>query len=711
MVRQGFEFRISAFGGLGGFKIVAVKKSTYENLFHPASIAVIGASDDTLKPGGRVFMSIKDNGYTGALWPVNPKSKEIQGIPAFESIETLPGAPDLAILAIPSKFAIAAIQSLADKGTGAVIILTAGFGEKNEAGKEMEREMLEIGKAADMAIIGPNCSGFLTNTYKGKFAGIVPKLPGKAVDIISGSGATVDYIMEQADRRGLSFGIVVNLGNSIQYGVEDLLKMYDEQYGQENARVLLIYMESVKKPGMLLKHARRLIKKGCAIVGVKSGATPAGERAAASHTGAMASPDTAVQALFEKAGIIRVYSKAELIDTACALVACRGTLKGRNICVLTDAGGPGVMMSDEVFRQGLSMTQFKETTLKRLSELLPPEAAWTNPIDCLPSRDAELIETIIGLLVKEEAGNVDAIAVLTGNSGMSDIAPIYDAIAEAMKKSPIPVLPVLSSLTSASKEIDRFRSNGSIYFQDEVSVAKALAKIVVPNKTEAPTTTLPGYDKTAIAAVLNGKKEVLSPDDVDTLLKASGFSLPALVTIMDKADLAAACETVGFPLVAKVVGPLHKSDVGGVKVGIINLAEAEQAYDHMMKIKGATGVLLQSMVSGTEMILGVSREGSFGHLIMFGLGGIYTEVLKDVRFALAPLNSSESMEMVQGIRSFPILEGVRGQEAVDIEKVADNLQRLGLLVTDFPQIKEMDINPLKGTGDALFAVDARVILE
>ena len=198
---------------------------------------------------------------------------------------------------------------------------------------------------------------------------------------------------------------------------------------------------------------------------------------------------------------------------------------------------------------------------------------------------------------------------------------------------------------------------------------------------------------------------------MDALLKAAGFNLPALVTITDKTALAAACETAGFPLVAKVVGPLHKSDVGGVKVGITNLAEAEQAYDHMMKIKDAAGVLLQSMVSGTEMILGVSREDNFGHLVMFGLGGIYTEVLKDVRFALAPLSLSESMEMVQDIRSFPILNGVRGQEAVDIEQVADNLQRLGLLVTDFPQIKEMDINPLKGTGDTLFAVDARVILD
>ncbi len=687
------------------------RKTTFEYLFYPESIAVIGASSDALKPGGRVFKKIKDNGYNGNLWPVNPKSAEVQGITAFKDIESLPGAPDLAFVAIPSKFAVATIQTLADKGTGSVIVLTAGFGEKDEAGKQMEREMLEIGKAAGMDIIGPNCSGFLTHTYKGKFAGIVPQLPGGAVDIISGSGATVDYVMEVADRRGLSFGIVVNLGNSIQYGVEDLVKMYDEQYGPENARVLLIYMESVKKPAVLLEHARSLIKKGCTIVGIKSGTTPAGARAAASHTGAMASSDTAVQALFEKAGIIRVYSKAELIDTACALVACRGTLKGKNICVLTDAGGPGVMMSDEIFRQGLSMANFKESTIKQLGEILPAEAAFTNPIDCLPSRNAEVIQKIIEVLGKEETGNVDAIAVLTGNSGMSDNMPIYTAIADAMKTSPIPVLPMLSSLTTAWEKIDAFRTPGNVYFQDEVSLAKALANISGAARTDEATAELPGYDKAAIASVLDGKTNVLSPDDVDALLGAAGFKLPALETITDKADLATACDKVGFPMVVKVVGPLHKSDVGGVKVGINNLAEAEEAYDHMMKIKDAKGVLFQSMIGGTEMILGVSREEGFGHLIMFGLGGIYTEVLKDVRFALAPLSLSESMEMVQSIRSFPILKGVRGQEAVSIEQVADNLQRLGLLVTDFPQIKEMDINPLKGVREDLYAVDARVIMD
>ncbi|MCF8024910.1 MAG: acetate--CoA ligase family protein [Desulfobacteraceae bacterium] len=687
------------------------RKRTYKNLFRPDSIVVVGASSNPLKPGGRVFKNIKDHDYKGELWAVNPTSKNIQGMPTFESIADLPHGPDLAIVAVSSKFILDTLQALADKKTGAVIILTAGFGEKDAKGKETEQEMLKIGAAADMDLIGPNCSGFLTRSYKGKFAGIIPELPGGAVDIISGSGATVDYVMEQANLRGISFGTVINLGNSIQYGVEDLLQMYDEHYSEEDARVLLIYMESVKKPDILLKHARSLIKKGCSIVGIKSGTTPAGEKAAASHTGAMASSDTAVQALFEKAGIIRVRSKIELIDTACALVACGGMLPGRRICVITDAGGPGVMMTDRLFRQGVNMARFKDSTMERLAEILPPEAAYANPIDCLPTRNAELIEQLIKVLSEEESENVDAIAVLTGNSGMSDNAPIYSAIADAMKKSPIPVLPVLSSLTTAAEKIENFRSAGNVYFHDEATLADALANISGRTRIESGLSDLAGYDRQAVKSVLEGKKGVLSPDDVDNVLKAAGFKVAPQKTVKEKADLSAACDAVGFPMAVKVVGPLHKSDVGGVKVGVADLAEAESVFDDMMKIKDAEGIMLQSMISGTEMILGANLEQGYGHLIMFGLGGIYTEVLKDVCFALAPLTEPESIEMVKGIKSFPILEGIRGSEAVDIEHAAENLQRLGMLVSDFPQIKEMDINPLKGAGEKLYAVDARIILD
>ena len=688
-----------------------LKKTTYDCLFTPESIAVIGASIDPFKPGGRVFKHIREHGYKGRLWAVNPKTRDVQGMPTFKTIQALPCAPDLAIVAIPSRLVMDALQSLADKGARAGIVLTAGFGEKDTRGKKMEDKMLRIGKAANMAIIGPNCSGFLTPAYKGKFAGIVPQLPGRAMDIISGSGATVDYVMEIADGRGLSFGTVVNLGNSIQYSVEDLVQMVDEHYGPQNARILFLYMESMKNPARLLAHAQRLVKKGCAIAAIKSGTTPAGKKAAASHTGAMSSSDTAVQALFDKAGIIRVRSKAALIDTACALAACKGYLANPNICVVTDAGGPGVMMADAICRYGLCMARFTDTTLKRLEKILPAEATLTNPIDCLPSRNADLVQQIISIIGQEEQENVGAIAVLIGNSGLSDAAPIYAVIADAMDNSPIPVLPMFASLATSGEKIDHFRSAGKVYFQDEVLLAKALSRIYRQPRTHTELWEPAGYDKAAIAAILNGRNAVLAPETVNSLMKSAGFKLPDMTMIADEASLAEACQTIGFPLVLKVVGSVHKSDVGGVRTNVTDLDKARAAYADMMKIQGATGVMLQSMVRGTEMILGASRKHGFGHLIMFGLGGIYTEVLKDVQFALAPLSRIESRSMIQTLKSFPILEGIRGQDAISLERVADHLQRLSRLVTDFPQIKEMDINPLKGTGEDLYAVDTRIIVD
>ena len=320
-------------------------KEVFSTLFNPESIAVIGASNDPLKPGGTVFKNIKENGYKGELWAVNPKAKSIMDLPVFESIDNLPGPPDLALIAIPAPFVRSALEDLARKGAKAVMILTAGFGEKDEQGKEEEKTFLEIAGNAGMTLIGPNCSGFLTTFYAGKFAGIIPRIEEGAIDFVSGSGATVDHVMEQATNRGLYFSNLVNLGNSIQMGVEDILGLVDENHGPKSAPIIILYMELVKNPAKLLYHARSLTRKGCSIIGIKSGVTEAGERAASSHTGAMATSDTAVQALFDKAGIIRVKSKMQLVDVACVLTAAKGVMRGNRACIITDAGGPGVMLA------------------------------------------------------------------------------------------------------------------------------------------------------------------------------------------------------------------------------------------------------------------------------------------------------------------------------------------------------------------------------
>lgn len=691
--------------------IARKKKTPFEYLFKPTSITVIGASTDVLKPGGRVFKTLVDHRFEGQLWPVNPKAAEILGRTAYPSIDKLPASPDLAIIAIPAATVVQALRELAERGTGAVIVLTSGFGEKNEAGKQAEQEMLRIARGAEMTLIGPNCSGFLTHTYKGKFAGMVPQLPGRAVDFISGSGATVDYVMEQAVSRGLSFGNVVNLGNSVMIGVEDLLAMYDENYDGDCARVLMLYMESVRKPQMLLRHARSLAEKGCYIVGIKSGATRIGERAAASHTGAMATSDTAVQALFDKAGIIRVKSKAEMINVACALVGLRGALNGTRACIVTDAGGPGVMLSDELTRQGWELPLLKDTTRRCLAAVLAPEASTLNPIDCLPSRTAEQLRAVYDILAQEEQDRIDVIVNITGDSGMTDHWSVCRQISLSMESCPIPILPVLASINTSRESIRKFVDSGKAFFYDEVHLGAALGKIGSHRLTQHAEPSPASYDRNAIAAALAGQTGAVPPHAVGRILSAVGFRLPEQREVFSREDLSAACGRIGFPLAMKVIGPVHKTDVGGVKLGIANDREALEAWDELMGIDGAEGVLLQPMIGGLEVIIGASREGDYGHLTMFGLGGIYAEVLKDVQFALAPLTLEESRRMVRGIRGHALLQGVRGQQGVSEELLADYIRRLGCLVSDFPRIREIDLNPVKGTGSDLFAVDARIILD
>lgn len=686
-------------------------KNAYRNLFDPRTIAVIGASNHPLKPGGRVIKNIKECGYSGKLWAVNPKNENVLDLPTFPSIGTLPETPDLAIVAIPYRFVLSAIQELADLGTGAAIVLTSGFGEKDEAGKQVEQKMLRIADSAGMALIGPNCSGFLTHTYKGKFAGIIPQLPGGAVDFISGSGATVDYVMERASTRGLSFGTVINLGNSVQMGVEDLLELHDLNYGPKSAPILMLYMESVKKPAKLLHHARSLAGKGCVIVGIKSGATAVGERAAASHTGAIATKDTAVQALFEKAGIIRVKGRADLMNVACVFAAAGGRLKGSRACIVTDAGGPGVMLSDELARQGMKLPQLTDRTREELATILPPESSTLNPIDALPTRTADQIENIIRVLEKHEHDRIDVILFLTGDSGMSDNADIYRVISAARKNCSIPVLPMLSSVVTSRAKIDEFINGGNVYFPDEVELGRALGKVVDWRAPESDFSVPDGYNRSVVEEVLAGQTGALEPDAVSRILEAAGFRLPAQIEVCSQDQLAQGCQQAGYPLAMKVIGPLHKTDVGGVKLGIAEDKAALDAWTDLMAIPDAEGVLLQPMIDGQEVIIGASREGDFGHLVMFGLGGIYAEVLKDVQFGLAPLSKAEGQRMVRGIQSYALLEGVRGEAGMDTDVLADYVQRLGCLVNDFPQIREIDLNPVKGIDSDLYAVDARIIVD
>lgn len=683
--------------------------SVYDALFRPQSIAIVGGSESLTKPGGKVLANIVDHRYRGTLWVVNPGGR-VKGLPTFASVPDLPGPPELGIIAIPATLVAGALEELGRKGTKAVVILSAGFGEKGEEGRREERRLLAIAEGFGMTIIGPNCSGFMTSHYSGKFAGIIPELKPRTIDFISGSGATVDLVMEQAVLRGLAFCNVVNVGNSIQTGVEDLIALYDENYDIEGSPILMLYLESLKKPAVLLRHARSLTRKGCTIVGIKSGVSASGARAAASHTGAMATDDRAVNALFDKAGIIRVKSKMEMIDVACALVGTGGRLQGNRACVITDAGGPGVMLTDELERQGFVLPVLGERTRGRLHGILPAESSVVNPIDCLPSRTAAQIREIFEVLAEEEEDSIDVIAIQVGNPGMHPNREIYGEVARAMKGCPIPVIPALSSVTTCTEPIREFTDGGNFYFPDEVNLGAALGRVRRRPAVFEVSGGLGNYDRKGIEEALKGRSGALSAEVLADVLERAGFPLPAEAQAASFEEMKDACERIGYPLAMKVLGPLHKSDIGGVRLMIADAGAAGRAWHALTAIEGAEGVVIQRMVEGTEVIIGASRSGDLGHLVMFGLGGIYTEVLKDVAFALAPLSGEECRTMVTSIRSYPILEGVRGQKGVSLERLVDCLRRLGRLVSDFPRIEEIDLNPVKGSGDELYVVDARMIL-
>ncbi len=684
-------------------------RATLQTLLEPESIAVIGASEDTSKPGGLLVRNILLRGYSGELLLVNPKSDAVQGIRTYKSVEDLPVAPELAFIAIPARLVRQSLQDLAKKGTKAVVVLSNGFGEASEEGRQDERRLVEIADAHGILLIGPNCSGIVSHAHAGKFSGLPPVSRKGGVDFLSGSGATVDFVYENATARGLPFNSLLNVGNSAQTGVTDLLKLYDEARGPDDSLIKLLYVEVLTRPREFLAHARSLSRKGFLLTGIKSGATEAGSRAAASHTGAMATSDTAVQALFDKAGIIRVQSRMELIDVATALINMGDQLDGRRVAVVSDAGGPGVMLSDELNRQGFVVPPFTERTRARIARALPPGAGVGNPVDCLPTRNAESISAVLSIIAEEEKENVDYILLIDGESGLSDTWAILEAVMKAQDTLGIPVLQCFLSPTSAAEPLAKLRGAGRCYFDDEVSMARALGRVVNRPGVTSPVGELPGYDRARLVSLFETLMGTLEPDDAKDVLEAAGVRTPALAELTQRSDMEAL--DIPFPWAMKVVGPLHKSDVGGVKLGIENIEQASVAWDELMRIEGAYACLIQQMVQGTEVLIGANREEGYGHLVAFGLGGIYTEALKDINFCLAPLSHEEAEKMVRSTRAFPLIEGVRGQPGMDIDMLADWLIRVGLLVTDFPQIREMDLNPVKGFGSELYAVDVRTIVD
>ena len=631
----------------------------------------------------------------------------MQGIRSYQNPEELPEV-DLAVIAIAARFVPDTVDLLAHrKNTRAFIILSAGFSEESEAGAALEKKVVDTINSVNGALIGPNCTGILTPHHQSIFTYPIPKLDPKGCDFISGSGATACFIMEAGIPKGLSFSSVFSVGYSAQMGVEEILQYLDETFDPEtSSRVKLLYIEHVSKPQKLLRHASSLIRKGCRIAAVKAGSSAAGSRAASSHTGALASPDVAVDALFRKAGIVRCSGREDLISVASVFMHPR--LEGKNIAIITHAGGPAVMLTDALSNGDLEVPHIDTPASKELLTKLFPGSSVANPIDFLATGTAEQLGIIIEY-VDQQFDNIDGMVVIFGTPGLFPLFDVYEVLHQKMLTARKPIFPVLPSTLTAKAEVEEFIAKGRINFPDEVTLGKALCKVFHTPAPGPEKVELPAVDRKRIRTIIEGAGDgYLAPEAVQGLLDAAGIPRAGEAVADTETAALKAAGQLGYPLVMKVVGPVHKSDVGGVVLNVKDAEGVKREFARMMQITDTTAVLMQPMLSGTELFAGAKREDKFGHMVLCGMGGIFIEVLKDVSSALSPVSKDDALAMIRRLKSYKIIQGVRGQQGISEEKFAEVLIRLSALLEAAPEIYEMDLNPLLGKGEQVVAVDARV---
>lgn len=676
-----------------------------KELIKPQSIVIVGGSDDLEKPGGAALKNLIDNKYQGKLYVVNPKYEEVQKVKSFKKIEELPQV-DLAILAIPAHLCSDAAQTLCKyKNCRAIIVYSAGFSEFGEIGSNYESDLGMIVKKHSCSLIGPNCIGVMNKFYSGVFTKPIPRFEDRGIDIVSGSGATVVFIIENAIKLGLSFSSVYSVGNSTIIGVEEVLEFWDESFVEgESSNVKLLYIESIKNPNKFLKHSLSLAKKGVKIAAIKAGYSEAGSRAASSHTGALSTPDTIIEALFKKAGIIRCYSRNELVNVAAVLM--NKIPKGNKVAIITHAGGPAVILTDLLSSEGLLIPNFHGKKADELLSSLFVGSSVKNPIDFLATGTAEQLQLIIKTVASDF--EVDSIAVIFGSPGLSNVSTVYKVIRESQNQVKIPIFPIFPSIVNASKEIEEFHSLGGISFHDEADFARAFSKVIT-NHPHISQESLPPVDLKMIRKIISESGDgYLNPNKVKMLLDAAGITRAEEIVSDNLEIISESAKRIGFPIVMKVVGPIHKTDVGGVSLNITDDETVITEFKRMMNIKGTTGVLIQPMLSGEQLFVGAKREDNFGHIIMCGLGGIMIEVLKDFSTSLSPISIKDAEEMILKLRGFPIIKGVRGREGVNIALFIEVIRRVSALCKAAPEIYEMDLNPIMGNTKNLVAVDSRI---
>ena len=702
--------------GLAGRKEGKVLDKSF---FTPNSVAVVGASAEPGKLGYIVINNILQYGYKGQVFPVNPAATEVVGLKSYPRVTDIPDQVDMAIIVVPSGAVPGVMRDLGEKGIKGAVIITAGFKEIGLAGLKLENEVTDIAKRYGIRFLGPNCLGFIDTSISLNATFAFGMAKGGNISFLSQSGALAQAILDWTQISGIGFSKFVSLGNTVDINESDLIEAWKDD---PTTAVAVAYLEGVAD-GPRFRQAATALTRTKPFILIKAGSTAAGSRAVSSHTGTLAGFDAAYNAVFKQTGVLRAASVEELTDFALAF-ADQPIIPGERIAIITNAGGPGIMASDAAEKAGLKLAQFTRETVDKLRVSLPPTANIYNPVDVVGDAGADRYKTALDAALKDP--NVDGALILLTPQASTEVEKTAEVIVSAAANTDKPILTSFMGGPAVSRGIRTLTDKGiPNYPFPERAVESFRAMTRYRGWLEKKPERVKRFevDQGKARVVLDlAKKErrrALSDLEARQVIGAYGIPLPHSRLAHDTEEAALFAEEIGFPVVMKIASPdiLHKTDVGGVKINITTREAARNAYieivdsaTHLMPQAQLLGVDVQALLKGREVILGMNYDATFGPLLMFGLGGIYVEVLRDVSFRVAPITASDANDMIHEIRSYPLLTGVRGERPADIPAVIDALLRLSQLVTDFREITELDINPLmvRELGKGAVAIDCRM---
>ncbi len=707
-------------------------------IFSPQSLAVVGASKTPGKVGHDIFVNILKGGYRGTLYPVNPKARSVSSVRAYPTISDIPDSVDLAMVILPPRPALTAVKAAIDKGVKGVVIVSAGFREVGGEGLEIENTIVGLCREAGVRVVGPNCLGVinpLANVrLNASFSARMPK-PGN-ISFISQSGALCTAVLDFAADRDFGFSKFISIGNKADIDELDLLRYF---HRDEDTEVIMIYLEELRRGPEFIEAVKEITSgdiRPTPVLVIKSGRTAAGAQAAASHTGALAGTEGVYDAIFQQSGIIRVDSIDELFDFATAFAykneSTLGKFRrkvpgGNRVAIVTNAGGPGIVATDMTVTSGLQLAEFKEETIEVLASHLPKTANLQNPVDVIGDAPMDRYENALAAVIKDEG--VDGALVILTPQSMTDILGTAEAIVRIARRSPKPILCCFMGIIDVSSGVRYLQEHGVPVFKFPENAAKTFGALYQYsrwlNRQHMAQFDL-RHDRQRATQIVQdwldaGKTHIGELEGIE-LLKCYGFNVLPNALAKTEDEAAAIAKETGFPVVLKIVSAqiLHKSDAGGVVLGLKNQEDVKRAFGDIIRRAAEynpeaelDGVLVQKMApAGSEVILGLNRYPIFGPLLMVGIGGIFVEVFQDVVFRLAPIGRNEARRMIRQIKGYRLFQGFRGRPPADIEIIEKSMVSLSNLATNHPEIVELDINPLlvHNRGEGATAADCRIIL-